>query len=124
MLGGPRVPGVGFGLGIERVAIALESEGVSIPADPSPTLFIAPLDEAAKAEALVLAEQLRIKISVEIAYSPKSPRKALEEALKKRATYVAFLGEAERAENKVTLKHLGTGEQNTIEMVQLHSLFD
>jgi histidyl-tRNA synthetase len=123
MLGGPAVPGVGFGIGIERVAIALEQEGVSIPADPPPTLYLAPLDEPAKIEALALAEQLRPKTSVEIGYTPKSPRKALEDALKKRARYVGFLGESERAKGVITLKHLESGEQKELEPLQLHRLF-
>jgi len=114
---------VGFGIGIERVAIALQQEGVSIPADPPPTLYLAPLDEPAKIEALALAEQLRPKISVEIGYTPKSPRKALEDALKKRARYVGFLGESERAKGVVTLKHLESGEQKELEPLQLHRLF-
>ncbi|MBO1435803.1 histidine--tRNA ligase [Meiothermus sp. CFH 77666] len=124
MLGGPRVPGVGFGIGIERVAIALEQEGVAIPPDLSPTLYLAPLDEAAKIEALTLAEQLRPKVYVELGYTPKSPRKALEEALKKGAKYVGFLGEGERAKGVITLKHLESGEQTELEPLQLHSLFE
>jgi histidyl-tRNA synthetase len=124
MLGGPRVPGVGFGIGVERVAIALEAEGVNIPPDPSPTLYLAPLDEPAKIEALALAEQLRPKISVELGYTPKSPRKALEEALKKGARYVGFLGQSERAKGMVTLKHLESGEQTEVEPRQIHTLFE
>ncbi len=124
MLGGPPVPGVGFGIGIERVAIALEEEGVVIPSDPSPTLYLAPLDEAAKIEALTLAEQLRPKVFVELGYTPKSPRKALEDALKKGARYVGFLGEGERAKGVITLKHLESGEQKELEPLQLHSLFE
>lgn len=124
MLGGPRVPGVGFGIGVERVAIALEAEGVNIPPDPSPILYLAPLDEPAKIEALALAEQLRPKISVELGYTPKSPRKALEEALKKGARYVGFLGQSERAKGIVTLKHLESGEQKELQLLQIHSLFE
>jgi histidyl-tRNA synthetase len=124
MLGGTRVPGVGFGIGIERVAMALEKEGVAIPPDSSPALYLAPLDEAARIEALVLAEQLRPKIYVELSYTPKSPRKALEEALKRGARYLGFLGEAERARGVITLKHLESGEQRELEPLQLHSLFE
>jgi len=123
MLGGPPLPGVGFGIGVERLAIALEQEGLGIPADPGPTLYLAPLDEAARIEALALAEQLRPKISVEIGYTPKSPRKALEDALKKGARYVGFLGESERAKGVITLKYLESGEQKELEPPQLHRLF-
>ena len=114
MLGGPRVPGVGFGIGIERVAIAMESEGVEVPADLSPALYLAPLDEVAKIEALQIAQQLRPQFQVEIGYQPKNPRKALEDALKKGARYVGFLGEGERVKGMVTLKNLDSGEQQEV----------
>ncbi len=114
MLGGPRVPGVGWGIGIERVAIALEQEGVEIPADPAPDLYLVPLDEAAKLEALQIAQRLRPAFRVEMAYAPKSPRKGLEEALKREARFVGLLGEAERARGVVTLKHLETGDQREV----------
>lgn len=119
MLGGPRVPGVGFGIGIERVAIALESEGVEIPADPSPDLYLAPLDEAARLEALQIAQQLRPGFRVEMGYQPKSPRKALEDALKKGAKYVGFLGEGERVKGVITLKNLASGEQREVPMAEM-----
>lgn len=102
----------------------MEEEGVEIPADPSPILYLAPLDEAAKIEALALAEQLRPKIYVELGYSPRSPRKALEDALKKGARYVGFLGEGERTKGIITLKHLESGEQKELEPLQMHSLFE
>ncbi|MER3479715.1 MAG: histidine--tRNA ligase [Meiothermus sp.] len=114
MLGGPRVPGVGFGLGIERVAMALEEEGVSIPPDPSPDLYLAPLDEAAKGEVLVLAERLRPRFKVEIGYSVKRAGRALEDALKRGARYVGFLGQAERQKGVVALKHLESGGQREV----------
>ncbi|MER3443923.1 MAG: histidine--tRNA ligase [Meiothermus sp.] len=114
MLGGPRVPGVGWGIGVERVAIALEQEGVEIPADPVPDLYLVPLDEAAKLEALQIAQQLRPAFRVEMAYAPKSARKGLEEALKREARFVGLLGEAERVRGVVTLKHLETGDQREV----------
>ncbi|RIH90217.1 Histidine--tRNA ligase [Calidithermus terrae] len=114
MLGGPRVPGVGWGIGIERVAIALEQEGVEIPADPVPDLYLVPLDEGAKLEALQIAQRLRPAFRVEMAYAPKSARKGLEDALKRGARFVGLLGEAERARGVVTLKHLETGDQREV----------
>lgn len=73
-----------------------------------------PLDEAAKLEALQIAQRLRPAFRVEMAYAPKSPRKGLEEALKREARFVGLLGEAERARGVVTLKHLETGDQREV----------
>jgi len=75
---------------------------------------LAPLDEAAKGEALSLAERLRPKFRVEIGYSVKKVGKALEEALKRGARYVGFLGEAERQKGVVALKHLESGDQREV----------
>lgn len=114
MLGGPHVPGVGWAFGIERIAIAMEEEGFSPSAEAGPDLLIVPLDEKAREEALVLAQQLRPKFRVEFLYTTKSPRKGLEDALKRQATFVAFLGEAERSKGVVTLKHLARGSQEEV----------
>lgn len=115
MLGGPRVPGVGFGIGVERVAIALQEEGVAVPEPPTPDLYLAPLDQAAKGEALQLAQKLRPQFRVEIGYNVKKVGKALEEALRKRSKYVGFLGESERQQREVSLKHLSSGQQVRLE---------
>jgi histidyl-tRNA synthetase len=119
MLGGPRVPGVGFGIGIERAALALEEEGVPIPPDPAPDLYVVPLDEAALLEALQMAQGLRPRFRVEMAYAPRNPRKGLEEALKKSARFVAFLGEGERQRGVVTLKDLQHGTQLELSPTEL-----
>ena len=114
MLGGPRVPGVGFGIGVERVAIAMEEEGVEITDDSSPDLYLVPLDEAAKVEALRLAQRLRPQFRVEIGYTVRKVRKALEDATKKGARYAGLLGEGERAKQAVALKNLRDGQQSEV----------
>jgi histidyl-tRNA synthetase len=114
MLGGPQTPGVGWGLGIERVAIALLEEGVEIPAEAGPDLYLVPLDEAAKGQALALAESLRKQHRVEIGYSVKKAGKAIEDALKRKARFVGLLGEAERVKGAVAVKNLATGVQEDV----------
>lgn len=120
MLGGPKgVGGVGFGIGIERVAIALEGEGVQLPSEPSPDLYLVPLDETAKTEALSLANRLRPKFRVELGYSVKKIGKAIEDASKRKARYVGLLGEGERSRATVTLKHLDSGQQTEVKLNEL-----
>jgi len=114
MLGGPKVPGVGFGIGVERVAIALEEESVAIPHNTTLDLYIVPLDETAKGEALRLAQGIRPDFRVEMGYVPKKVGKAIEDALKRGARFVAFLGESERQKGVVGLKNLASGEQQEI----------
>lgn len=111
LLGGPRVPGVGFAFGVERVALALEAEGFTLPEAKGPDLYLVPLLEEAVAEALYLAEALRPRIRAEYALTPKKPGKGVEEALKRNARFAGFLGEDELRTGEVTLKRLATGEQ-------------
>jgi histidyl-tRNA synthetase len=56
-LGGRPTPGVGFGMGLERVLLVLEQEGVGVPADAPPDLFIAtgPSEDPARARRLAIA---------------------------------------------------------------------
>ncbi len=111
LLGGPRVPGVGFAIGVERVALALLAEGHTPPPPKGPEVYLIPLFPGGVAEAFYLAQGLRPRLRVEYPLSPRKPAKGLEEALKRGALFAGFLGEEEVAQGEVTLKHLPTGEQ-------------
>ncbi|MCQ2553809.1 MAG: histidine--tRNA ligase, partial [Clostridia bacterium] len=58
-LDGPATPGVGFGLGVERLLLILEAMGVEIPKPAACDVFIAGLGDAGMSTALVLADNLR-----------------------------------------------------------------
>ncbi len=47
-LGGPRVPGIGFGMGLERVALAIRDEGLSAPEEPGLRAFVVTIGEPAR----------------------------------------------------------------------------
>ena len=55
----PATPGVGFGMGLERVALALEDEGIEPPAEPALQVFIVAIGENARARATELLRALR-----------------------------------------------------------------
>src|SRR5436190_7369673 len=58
-LGGPHVPGVGFGMGLERVKLALEDEGVAPPEEPPLQAFVVAVGEAGRARAAEVLRALR-----------------------------------------------------------------
>ncbi|MFR6258318.1 MAG: histidine--tRNA ligase, partial [Anaerovoracaceae bacterium] len=58
-IGGPETPGVGFGLGKERLLLTMEACGVEIPKPDGADVFIAVMGEEAKAAGLKLMRQLR-----------------------------------------------------------------
>ena len=58
-LGGRPTPGIGFGSGMERLALNLKRSGVEVPEEPSPSYLVANVGEAARGPALELASRIR-----------------------------------------------------------------
>ena len=121
-LGGQSLSGIGFGLGVDRALLAAEAEGV-IGADAFVSdLFIIPLGESAKVQALTVASSLRLKgKTVEIAFGDRALKGAMKGADKSGATYVIVIGDSEISSGTVELKEMKTG---TATSVKIDSLFE
>jgi histidyl-tRNA synthetase len=121
-LGGQSLSGIGFGLGVDRALLAAEAEGV-IGSDAFVSdLFIIPLGEGAKLQALTIASSLRLKGKVvEIAFGDRALKGAMKGADKSGATYVIVLGESEISTGSVELKEMKTGASTS---VKIDSLFE
>ena len=121
-LGGQSLSGIGFGLGVDRALLAAEAEGV-IGSDAFVSdLFIIPLGEAAKVQALSIASSLRLKgKTVEIAFGDRALKGAMKGADKSGATYVIVIGESEISSGTVELKEMKTGTSTS---VKIDSLFE
>ncbi len=109
-MGGPKVPGVGWAFGVERVIDALQEEQVTFPEPNCPLLFLVPLDEEAIMEITKLALQLRNNFHVEYAYAKRNPTKGLKEANRSGATFAALRGSYEREKKVYQFKHLESGD--------------
>jgi histidyl-tRNA synthetase len=120
-LGGQSLSGIGFGLGIDRALLAAEAEGVIGEDAFVSDLFIIPLGEGAKLQALTIAQQLRNRGKrVEIAFGDRALKGAMKAADKSGATYVIVLGESEISSRTVELKEMKTGSSTS---VKIDSLF-
>lgn len=119
-LGGQSLSGIGFGLGVDRALLAAEAEGV-IAADAFVSdLFIIPLGEAAKMQALTIAADLRkAEKVVEIAFGDRALKGAMKGADKSGATYVIVLGESEISSGTVELKEMKTGQTRSVKIDSL-----
>ena len=110
-LGGPALPGIGFALGVERVVLLLNGEGL----ESRPDLFIAYHGEAAGDAAFLLMCRLqRMGISVELDYEGKSLKSQMRRADKFRARYTLIIGEDELARGKAALKEMDRGVQEEV----------
>jgi histidyl-tRNA synthetase len=114
VLGGSDVPGVGFGLGIDRVLIAMETEGVDLPPPRAPRCFVVAIAGARRA-GLELVRDLRAAgISAERALEDRPLGAQLRMADRGGARYAAILGERETEAGVVTLRKLDDGTQEEV----------
>jgi histidyl-tRNA synthetase len=113
-LGGPKAPGIGFALGLDRFVLALEAEGERPPANP-PCAFVAPLGAGMDAEAARLAHELREKgIAVEVGDASFRLKKSFEAAERAGIPLVVIVGEDEMKIGAVVVKDLRSGAQRTV----------
>jgi len=107
-LGGPEIPGIGFAMGVERIALLLEAEQFSTV----PLLFIVALGEQAGEKAFAIASELqRNGVSVEFDFEGKSMKSQMRRADKLSCRYTLIIGEAELASGVAPLKEMATGMQ-------------
>ncbi|MBI2238322.1 MAG: histidine--tRNA ligase, partial [Actinobacteria bacterium] len=115
VLGGPSTPGIGFGLGLERVLLGMEGEGAPAPGGRGPDCFVVGIGEEAARAARELVRMLRVSgVSAAAAFEERPLKAQLRMADRGEARFAAILGEREVAEGTVTLRRLADGEQETI----------
>lgn len=123
-IGGPSVPCVGFGSGIERIILGLKEAGVSPPPPAQPPVLVAHFGGETKLAAVRLAFLLRdagIGSRVAFARERRSMKSQMREANKHDIRYVLILGEDEVANQQVAVRPLGEGEQVVIPQSDLVS---
>ncbi len=110
-LGGPQIPAIGCGMGLDRILLALGDEKI---APPTPC-FIAPLGERAQLVGLTLARELREKgIVVILDGRGNSMRSMLNRANGANARVCVVIGDAEVEQNQVQIKDLGAHTQEQV----------
>lgn len=121
MLGGPNAPGIGFGMGMERLILTLMDNGCPLPAAEPCQLYFAPMSEAATLKAAMLADQLRSEnISCEQDCVGRSLKAQMRYANKIGAVYTMVLGDDELSAGVGKLKRMSDG---TITDIRLDDSF-
>jgi histidyl-tRNA synthetase len=113
-LGGPSVPGVGFGSGIERIVLGLQEQELAPPPISPPRVFIAHFGGATKEAAIKLTYRLReagIGTQTAFARERRSMKSQMREANRQGARFVIILGDEEVAQGLVTVRPLDGGDQ-------------
>ncbi len=117
-LGGPPTPGIGFGLGVERILLAADAEGV-FPA-PTSTAAVWVVDTTGGEAATAVAHQLReAGVACDRSFGGRSMKAQLKAADRAGARLAVIVGEREKAAGTVTLRDLATHEQDEVTREEL-----
>ncbi len=107
-IGGPKTPAVGFGMGIERLILVAEAQGIRLGETEVPSLYV--VNAGAGSEAVKLVENLRsLGISAETDIMDRSVKAQMKYADKRGFKYVIVLGTNELETGKVAIKKMADG---------------
>jgi len=118
--GGPSIPGVGFGLGLERLLLVMNSQNIDIPKPSACDIYFATIGEKARVKAFQLIQMLREKgISSDMDHVGRSLKAQFKFANKLGARFVAAIGEDELTNGQLRLKEMATGDEHIITFEQI-----
>ena len=118
-LGGPHVPGVGFGQGLERLLLVLAAEGLPVvaadTADSAPQVYVATTAGAAAVAAFRVLDRLRTRgISAVGEMGGRSLRAQMKSADRLGARFTLIVGEEELTAGRAAVRDMRSGEQTAI----------
>src|SRR5699024_1488100 len=114
-LGGPDTPGIGFGMGLERLLMALEAEEIDITQENQLDAYVVAVGSDAEKEAVRLVHILRKNgMQVDKDYQNRKMRAQFKAADRYRAKFVLIIGESELEKEIISVKEMKTGEQEEV----------
>ncbi len=114
-MGGPKLPALGFAMGLERMLLLMDKQGVQFPEDQTPDLYIAPMGDKACAYAVDLCNTVREEgFSAITDYNSRGLKAQMKYANKIGAKFSLVLGDNELESKSAKLKNMQTGESNDI----------
>ena len=123
-LGGPSIPAVGFGMGMERLLAVMENNEVEFPKPPETTVYFAANGDAPRMKAFALSQKLReAGISSEFDHMERSFKAQFKYANKLGAKYTVAIGEEELASGAVKVKCMADGTETEVEISRLAEWF-
>ena len=114
-LGGKHLPSLGFAMGLERILLVMDAQGIEIPQPEPCSLYIATMGDAAKQKAFSLLRQVReCGLTAETDVVGRGLRAQMKYADKIGAKYSLVLGDNEIAGNKAKVKNMESGERTEL----------
>ena len=122
--GGPETAGFGFGLGLERLLLVLDKQGIELPVEENLDVYIAVLGSGANGKALELIQAIRYQgFKAERDYLGRKIKAQFKSADTFKAKTVITLGESEVESGQVNVKNNATREEVTVSFEELTKNF-
>lgn len=122
--GGPETAGFGFGLGLERLLLVLDKQGIELPVEESLDVYITVLGSGANGKALELVQAIRYQgFKAERDYLGRKIKAQFKSADTFKAKTVITLGESEVESGQVNVKNNSTREEVTVSFEELTKNF-
>ena len=114
-LGGRPTPGIGFGSGIERLALNLRRDEIPVPDEPSPRYLIATIGEDARVEGVRLASRMRnAGVGAILANGGRALRGQMRQANALGVEATVIIGDDEVRDATLVVRDMGTSSQETV----------
>ena len=121
---GPETPGFGFGLGLERLLLILDKQGIELPVEKEMDAYIAVLGQGANIKALELVQAIRNQgFSAERDYLGRKIKAQFKSTDAFNAKTVITLGESEIEAGQVTVKNNKTREEVSVSFADIETNF-
>ena len=122
--GGPETAGFGFGLGLERLLLVLDKQGIELPVEENLDVYIAVLGSGANGKAFELVQAIRYQgFKAERDYLGRKIKAQFKSADTFKAKTVITLGESEVESGQVNVKNNATREEVTVSFEEITKNF-
>lgn len=119
-IGGPRLPGIGFGLGLDRTVLAMEAEGAAAARPRGLDVYGVPLgDDAQRRVFAIVTDLRRAGHAADLSFGGRGLKGAMKGADRSGARYAVIIGERDIAEGTAQIKELTTGEQRAVPLADV-----
>jgi histidyl-tRNA synthetase len=123
LFGGEKVFSTGFAIGFDRILLAMEKEGQTFN-NEGVDAYVVPVSDDVRTDAAMIVSMLRANgITADIDIMRRKMAKAMKHASSVNARYAVIVGKNELADDSVTVRDMGTGEQKMIKVNELVKMF-
>ncbi|MCM0582342.1 histidine--tRNA ligase [Weissella diestrammenae] len=121
-LGGPELPGIGFGIGLERLMLLLADEQANLPGIAPLDVYVAHQGEGTEVTALQMVQAVRaFGYSADCDFSDRKLKGQFKTADREQARYIIVIGEQELLAQSANLKNMTTGHEITVKLAELYT---